>query len=118
MSDLIFDLPPDNEEIWTTKDGREIPVGEMDVEHLRNTLRMLIRKGRERREKKLLAKLYEDLPVPDESFYERPDNHAILAGLRAKHGEAVKVVPASVGGMNGGYVYVNGQRLGWYGGIG
>jgi hypothetical protein len=30
-----------NDEIWTTQDGRQIPVGEMNVEHLRNVLRMI-----------------------------------------------------------------------------
>lgn len=39
------------DEVWTTKDGRKIPVGEMGVEHLRNTLRMLIRNQRTQREK-------------------------------------------------------------------
>ena len=118
MSDLTFDPPPDNEEIWTTQDGRKIPVGEMDIDHLRNTLRMLIRKGRERAQRKLLKQLYDDLPVPDESFYERPDNHQQLANLRAKHGDAVRVVPESVAGMSGANVYVGDRKVGWFGGIG
>ena len=37
-----------NEEIWTMKDGTKIAVGEMDIEHLRNTLRMIIRTKREK----------------------------------------------------------------------
>ena len=32
------------EEYWTTKEGKKIAVGDMDIEHLRNTLRMLLRK--------------------------------------------------------------------------
>lgn len=33
------------EEYWTKRDGTKIAVGDMDIEHLRNTLRMLIRKA-------------------------------------------------------------------------
>lgn len=36
------------EEVWVTKDGRHMLVGDMDEEHLRNTLRMLIRTHRRR----------------------------------------------------------------------
>lgn len=28
---------------WTTKDGRKIDVDEMDIDHLRNTLKMILR---------------------------------------------------------------------------
>jgi hypothetical protein len=35
-----------DDEIWTTQDGRRIAVGEMNVEHLRNVLRMILRKRR------------------------------------------------------------------------
>ena len=35
------------EEYWTTKDGRKIAVGDMTEEHLKNTLRMILRKRRE-----------------------------------------------------------------------
>jgi hypothetical protein len=31
--------------IWVTKDGREVPIKEMEDEHLLNTIRMLRRKG-------------------------------------------------------------------------
>ena len=30
---------------WTTKDGSKIDVNEMSIEHLRNTLKMIIRKN-------------------------------------------------------------------------
>jgi hypothetical protein len=40
-----------NDEYWTTQDGRRIAVGEMNVEHLRNVLRMMLRKRRLRVEK-------------------------------------------------------------------
>ncbi len=40
-------FPAANDEFWTTKDGRKIPIAEMDEEHVRNTLRLLIRKKRE-----------------------------------------------------------------------
>lgn len=36
-----------DDEIWTTKDGRKIAVGDMDEQHVRNALRMVIRKRRE-----------------------------------------------------------------------
>ena len=36
------------EEYWRTKDGQLIAVKDMDDNHLRNVLRMLIRKERER----------------------------------------------------------------------
>jgi hypothetical protein len=34
------------DELWTTRDGRKIPVADMDVDHLRNALRMMIRTAR------------------------------------------------------------------------
>ena len=37
------------EEFWTQRDGTRIAVGNMDVEHLRNTLRMILRNQREQR---------------------------------------------------------------------
>jgi len=40
--------PSPNEEIWTTRDGRKILVGEMDEDHVRNALRMCIRVMRKR----------------------------------------------------------------------
>jgi hypothetical protein len=36
------------EEFWTKRDGTKIAVGDMEVEHLRNTLRMIIRNNRHR----------------------------------------------------------------------
>jgi hypothetical protein len=39
------------DEIWTMKDGTEIAVGDMSESHVRNTLRMLLRKQRESQEK-------------------------------------------------------------------
>jgi len=35
------------DEIWTTKEGKEIYVCDMDEEHVRNVLRFIIRKQRE-----------------------------------------------------------------------
>lgn len=37
-----------DDEVWTTRDGREIPVRDLQDEHCRNILRMLLRKRRER----------------------------------------------------------------------
>ena len=40
-----------DDEVWTTRDGRKLKVGDMEESHVRNTLRMLIRRGRKRNEK-------------------------------------------------------------------
>lgn len=40
------------EEFWTCKDGRRLAVGEMDVDHLRNVLRMVLRNRRRLREER------------------------------------------------------------------
>lgn len=105
------------DETWVTRDGREILVGDMTENHVRNALRMLIRKARRVAVKRQIAQLYEDLPFPDEQFYERPDNHQHLADLRRRHGDAVRVERASVAGMDGGNVYVGDRKVGWFGGI-
>lgn len=34
------------EEFWTTRDGHRLAVGEMDLDHLRNVLRMVLRNRR------------------------------------------------------------------------
>jgi hypothetical protein len=36
------------EEYWTKRDGTRIAVGDMDIDHLRNALRMIIRNHRRR----------------------------------------------------------------------
>ena len=38
-----------DEQFWTKRDGTRIAVGDMDIDHLRNTLRMIIRKERYRK---------------------------------------------------------------------
>jgi hypothetical protein len=52
------------EEIWVCKDGRRLRVGEMSLEHLQHTLRMIIRTQRRRRmlrkDLKALSVLFED----------------------------------------------------------
>jgi hypothetical protein len=48
-----------DDEYWTTQDGRRIAVGEMDVEHLRNVLRMILR-NRRREAAKLISTQYDD----------------------------------------------------------
>ena len=39
------------EEYWTTKNGDNLAVSDMDEEHVRHCLRMMIRRDRERKEK-------------------------------------------------------------------
>jgi hypothetical protein len=67
--------PPEwQDELWTTKDGRVLKVGDMAEDHVRNALRMIIRRRREMKEKlenkpsfrryialKLLHEVFEDL---------------------------------------------------------
>lgn len=103
------------DEIWTTRDGRKIPVGELTEEHARNILRMLIRKGRDLRDRRMIEMIAKE-DIPD-CWFERPDNHAVLADLRRKHGDAVRVERAGVAGMDGGNVYIGDTHAGWFGGI-
>ena len=44
-----------HDEIWHCRDGRRIPVGEMDADHLRNALRMMIRSKRRADRRKVMA---------------------------------------------------------------
>jgi hypothetical protein len=37
---------PKADEIWTTRDGQKIAVGDMDEQHVRNALRMILRARR------------------------------------------------------------------------
>lgn len=39
---------PMNDEVWVTQDGRRLPVGEMDEDHVRAVLRMILRQRRRR----------------------------------------------------------------------
>lgn len=40
-------VDPPNEEVWTTATGQRIKVGNMDADHCRNTLRLLLRRCRQ-----------------------------------------------------------------------
>lgn len=80
----MVDQPADPDEVWTTRDGREIAVGDMEEQHVRNVLRMILRKRRERRERQaedpqleptigeaqemLNAQYYMDLANPEAYF--------------------------------------------------
>lgn len=44
------EIEVEKDEVWTMRDGTEVKVGDMSVEHVRNTLRMLLRKQREMKE--------------------------------------------------------------------
>lgn len=44
-----------HDEVWTTRDGRRIEVQDLDADHVRNILRMLLRAQRLRREEASLA---------------------------------------------------------------
>lgn len=75
-----------DEEYWTRRDGTKIAVGDMDVDHLRNALRMILRNRRERRvitsakydleklhfpddcQAELNAQAYQDLANPNAFF--------------------------------------------------
>jgi hypothetical protein len=43
------------DEMWTTQDGRKIAVGDMEESHVRNVLRMILRKRRERFDRHMAA---------------------------------------------------------------
>ena len=43
--ETMVNPPPD--EVWKTKDGREIKVGDMHEEHVRNALRLVLRRRRQ-----------------------------------------------------------------------
>lgn len=47
-----------DDEIWTTRDGRKIAVGDMEESHVRNALRMLLRARRKKAER--LRERYDD----------------------------------------------------------
>lgn len=40
--------PLEEDEIWTTRDGRRLKVGEMEEAHVRDALRLVIRRHRKR----------------------------------------------------------------------
>lgn len=48
-------------EVWTKKDGTEISVGEMDEDHLRNTLNLLLKKRREAIETRFKQQLRKEI---------------------------------------------------------
>jgi hypothetical protein len=54
-----------NDEYWTTRDGRRIAVGEMNVEHLRNVLRMILRYRRREVAKLISTQHDDDLAFPE-----------------------------------------------------
>ena len=101
-----------DDEIWTMRDGTRIAVGDMSESHVRNTLRMILRKRR-LKEKHLVEHLFDIDPLD----MCEPDNHQKLTHLRQQHGDRLRVESKSVAGMEGGDVYVNGEWIGWYGGI-
>lgn len=42
---LENDVPGPNFDIWTTKDGRKIPINKLDIDHLINIIKMVLRTG-------------------------------------------------------------------------
>ena len=58
-----------SEEIWVTKTGGRIAVGDMTESHAKNALRMLIRKFREEKER------VEENWNGDNDFYRWDDSH-------------------------------------------
>lgn len=64
------------DEVWESQDGREIPVGEMEEEHVRAVLRLLIRNRRKQRAR--INKMQSTLRLIDEKFGEL-ESHESLA---------------------------------------
>lgn len=62
------------EEVWRTQDGREIRVMDMDADHVRAVLNMILRNRRERkqlkRELKMLS-VWHDVLLHDEAKWGR-----------------------------------------------
>jgi hypothetical protein len=74
--------PVPAEEYWTTKDGHRIAVGEMNESHVRNALRMVLRKVRRARQRQ---RLQEEMiawlrNAPDESNFWDNDESGIALG--------------------------------------
>jgi hypothetical protein len=72
------------EEFWTKRDGTKIAVGNMSMEHLQNTLRMLIRKSRERRHI-LISTEHDEMSGIDESNYENMRDEQAYHNLANPH---------------------------------
>ena len=109
-----------DDEVWTTADGRKINVGDMKEEHVRNALRMILRKRREQMDKIAARReTFSMFPADDEWDGQGGgwDNRAELSRLREKYGDDVRVERASVASMDGGNVYGGNEKIGWFGGI-
>lgn len=63
-----------DDEIWTTKDGTKLPVGQMTEEHVRNALRHVIKRARERK----LAAQVADAPLPEDGIFDGCDIYGSL----------------------------------------
>jgi hypothetical protein len=48
------------DELWTTRDGTQIAVGDMDEDHVRNALRMILRKWREQAQRDMAQLIGKD----------------------------------------------------------
>lgn len=62
---MTVNNPTVQDEIWTMRDGTKIAVGDMDEDHVRNTLRMIMRQRRLKREAKLASILDETMTIGD-----------------------------------------------------
>lgn len=56
------------DEIWVAKDGRRIPVGELEVDHMRAILRMILRTARMKSMLKLQQEFFEFLDDEDKRW--------------------------------------------------
>lgn len=81
------------DEIWTTKDGTKIAVADMDEEHVRNVLRMLLRKARLKRERRIQQAL------PEMTVGEIQDELSAVAYSQLKNPDAY--FPLLDGGVYG-----------------
>lgn len=62
-----------DEEYWTTKEGKTIPVSSMSDDHVRNCFLLLLRRSRESQQK-TLGELYKEITqLPDMWYHEGYD---------------------------------------------
>ncbi len=83
-------------EYWVTTEGKEIDIDEMDLQHLRNVLKMIIRNNREAMLQRLKKRLMQEAVLNGEmanafndaqSFYEDEDQQETYSEYLTRKGD-------------------------------